>query len=655
MSSPLTTPEEAQAFLAAMRDKTHRRDNTHKPPSNLTADGMDAWFLLQRQRERELRQRRKEAEDLLRGYRATTVDTGFGSGHKEGRYSLGTPSSRFSESLHDPAKMNLEYELEKEGCGGEPGFDDCREDVPDDEGEQRNKANNKGQSHQSYQPRSSWTPVPDEEKKADDAVNHNNREVSYKEEDGNTHSNSTRLLPPQVSASRSESPQPLPETIWRDFISSEPGAMFPPEKGRYHLYVSYACPGSHRALIVRALKELEDVVSVTYVHPTWRLTNPNNPKDKHRGWVFGDPFGKPFANTIGRGGPFPASYRGTDADPIFQAYSIREIYERASDTSGKYTIPLLWDKKLNTIVNNESSDIAYMLNSCFNDFSAYPTLDLYTEDDEDGRARLNEVSEWLAPLMIHGVYRCGFAKDQHSYDKAIGELCDAYDRADDILSRQRYLTGDTLTDADIRLFVTLIRFDEVYAFYFKANARLVMLTPSLLNFCREIYQISGVRETCDMEQIKAHFYGSHAEWNKYSVIPRGLGFMELLEMPHDRDELGSVCENSHSARATPTTSDPFEGTSSRSFAEPITSFPEASGCFTEGNGSYPEGSGSYPEGSGSYPEGSGSYPDASSSFPEGSGSFPDEHLAATVPLSAHTTQVIPETESDNFHLLEQEF
>jgi putative glutathione S-transferase len=161
---------------------------------------------------------------------------------------------------------------------------------------------------------------------------------------------------------------------------------------------------------------------------------------------------------------------------------------------------------------------------------------MYTEDDEDGVARLNEVSEWLSPLMIHGVYRCGFARTQRAYDRAIAELCVAFDRADDILQQQRYLTGDTLTDADIRLFVTLLRFDEVYAFYFKANARLVMLTPSLLNFCRDIYQMSGIAETCNMEQIKAHFFGSHAEWNKYSVVPRGLGFMELLEMPHHRND-----------------------------------------------------------------------------------------------------------------------
>lgn len=305
-------------------------------------------------------------------------------------------------------------------------------------------------------------------------------------------------------------------------------------------YLSYACPGSHRVLIVRALKGLEDIISVTFLHPTWRLTKPNDPEDKHRGWVFGDPKGLPFNNTIGRGGPFPPAYPGNERDPFFGVFSIREIYEKADDTSGKYTIPLLWDSKLNTIVNNDSSDIAYMLNSCFNDFAAYPELDLYTEYDEVGVAKLNEINEWMAPLMIHGVYRCGFAKTQRAYDKAISELCEAFDRADDILAHQRYLTGDTLTDADIRLFVTLFRFDEVYAFYFRANARLVMLTPHLLNFCRDIYQLPGVAETCNMEQIKAHFYGSHAEWNKYSIIPRGLGFAELLDFPHDRMKFDEI-------------------------------------------------------------------------------------------------------------------
>ncbi|KAL3924749.1 MAG: hypothetical protein SGILL_000859 [Bacillariaceae sp.] len=346
--------------------------------------------------------------------------------------------------------------------------------------------------------------------------------------------NELREGPPTVDI---QEPEPMPETVWRDFISDEPGAKFPPEAGRYHLYASYACPGSHRALIVRALKGLEDAVSVTFVHPTWRHTRQHDPNDKHRGWIFGDPGGKPFHNTMGRGGPFPSAYPGNDPDPVLGAYSVRELYEHAQDTSGKYTVPLLWDKKLNTIVNNESSDISYMLNSCLNNFARNPKIDLYTEDDEDGLDRLNDVSQWLYPMMIHGVYRCGFARTQAAYDRAIDELTDAFDAASELLQRQRYLTGDVLTDADIRLFVTLLRFDEVYAFYFRANTRLVMMTPSLLNFCREIYQMPGVAETCQMDQIKAHFFGSHAEWNKYSVVPRGLGFMKQLEVPHNRDEM----------------------------------------------------------------------------------------------------------------------
>ena len=304
------------------------------------------------------------------------------------------------------------------------------------------------------------------------------------------------------------------------------------------MYASYACPGSHRCLIVRALKGLEDCVSLTIVHPIWQLTKEGSDEEQ-RGWIFGDSHATPLTNTAGRGGPFPPSFPGNETDPEFGAFSVREIYEQAGDSAGKYTVPFLWDKKLKTVVNNESSDITYMLNSTFNEFSVNPDMDLYTEDDPDPE-KLNEVIEWLSPLMIHGVYRCGFAKTQTGYDKAIFELTQAFDKADVVLQHQRFLTGDTLTDADIRLFVTLLRFDEVYAYYFRANTRLVMLTPSLLNYCREIYQMEGICATCNMEQIKTHFYASHAEWNKFSIIPQGLGFLKLLELPHNRDEIPSV-------------------------------------------------------------------------------------------------------------------
>lgn len=297
------------------------------------------------------------------------------------------------------------------------------------------------------------------------------------------------------------------------------------------MFASYACPGSHRALIVRALKGLEDVVSVTIVHPVWRLTKEGTDEEQ-RGWVFGHPDGDDFTNTAGRGGPFPSVFPGSEPEPFFNSFSVRDIYDQAGDVTGKYTVPFLWDKKEQTIVNNESSDIAYMLNSSFNAFAKNPELDLYTEDDSE---TLNDVIDWLSPLMIHGVYRCGFAKRQEDYDTAVEELTDAFDQADSILQKQRYLTGDTLTDADIRLFVTLFRFDEVYFTYFRANTRLVTLTPSLLNYCREIYQMEGVAQTCSMEHCKAHFFCSHAEWNKFSIVPKGLAFLKLLNRPHDRE------------------------------------------------------------------------------------------------------------------------
>lgn len=526
-SAPLTTPEEAQAFLAAMRDKQHQREITHRGASTgaTTTDGLDTWFYQsQKLRDKELRQRRLEAEALLRGYRGGRESLGGLSSSHYPRDSLGSPG-RYRPALDEDREDSTEPTMTTKDAPPSlrtltasttsESLDDPR-NFASLQKKAINMSNNIDTTVEPLQPIAS------------DMDKLHLRQNLRRDFD-----NFSEFFDTIKSPKLEDGDEKVAPTIWLDFI--EPGGKFPPEPNRYHLYLSYACPGSHRALIVRALKGLEAIVTVTYVHPTWRLTNPDDSTDKHRGWVFGNPNGEPFTNTIQRGGPFPSAYTDTEPDPLFQAYSIREIYERAGDTSGKYTVPLLWDKVQNTIVNNESSDIAYMLNSCFNDYSPNPHLDLYTEYDEEGLAKLNEVSDWLTPLMIHGVYRCGFAKNQRAYDKAIAELCDAFDRADDVLQKQRYLTGnDILTDADIRLFVSLIRFDEVYAIYFKANARLVMLTPSLLNFCREIYQIPGIAETCQMDQIKAHFFGSHAEWNKYSVIPRGLGFMELLDMPHDR-------------------------------------------------------------------------------------------------------------------------
>lgn len=323
------------------------------------------------------------------------------------------------------------------------------------------------------------------------------------------------------------------DAAWRNWISSEPGAEFPPEAGRYHLFVSYACPWAHRTLIVRALKGLEDVISVTVVHPTWQKTKPDEEGHGHTGWVFGNPEAKAFTNTAGRGGPFPASLPDTEPDPIYNSFSIRELYERAGDVEGKYSVPILWDKKTGTIVSNESSEIIRMFNNEFNDLAKNPELDLYPEDL---RESIDDTNSWVYPSINNGVYRSGFAVSQAAYDEAIDELTKAFDRVDSILQTQKYIAGDQLTEADIRLFVTLVRFDPVYIVYFKCNTRSVAGTPAILDYCRRIYQLPGVAETVNMQHIKQHYFTSHPNLNHFSIIPKGTDFEALLREPIVNDE-----------------------------------------------------------------------------------------------------------------------
>jgi putative glutathione S-transferase len=325
------------------------------------------------------------------------------------------------------------------------------------------------------------------------------------------------------------------------FSLSDPDAEFPTQTGRYHLYVAYACPWAHRTLMTRALKGLEEAISVTVVHPIWQHTKPN--LDQHAGWMFGQPSSSDnnkddttttpstWKNLEGRGGPFPAAYPNNEPDPLMQAKSIREIYEAVGDTEGKYTVPILFDKHKKTIVSNESSEIIRMLNKEFNDMAKNPDLDLYPDHS---REAIDEVNAWVYPTINNGVYRCGFATTQAAYDVAIEQLTESFDRIEKILQSQRYIAGNVLTEADIRLFVTLVRFDEVYTVYFKTNTRSVANSHNMLNYCREIYQIPGVKETVNMEQIKAHYYASHPILNHYSIIPKGNDFLHLLEQPHDR-------------------------------------------------------------------------------------------------------------------------
>ncbi|KAL7581618.1 hypothetical protein ACA910_022172 [Epithemia clementina (nom. ined.)] len=320
---------------------------------------------------------------------------------------------------------------------------------------------------------------------------------------------------------------------WRSFISNEEGAEFPAEAGRYHLYVAAACPWAHRTLIVRKLKGLEDVISTTTVMPTFRRTKPD--QDSHAGWVFGNPNGEPYENPAGSAGPFPAYIEGCEPDPEFGAFSIREIYERCGDSAKLYSVPLLWDKKTKTIVSNESSEIIRMLNSQFNAFAKHPKVDLYPENM---RTRIDAVNEWIYSDLNNGVYRCGFCKTQDAYEQAITTLTEAFDKVDSILQRSRFIAGDRFTEADVRLFVTLVRFDEVYTVYFKTNSRMVSYTHIVMNYCREIFQMKGIEDTINMDQIKQHYYTSHPSFNQFSIIAKGNNFMERMAEGHDRWKIG---------------------------------------------------------------------------------------------------------------------
>uniref|UniRef100_A0A1D1XZU8 Uncharacterized protein yqjG n=1 Tax=Anthurium amnicola TaxID=1678845 RepID=A0A1D1XZU8_9ARAE len=306
-------------------------------------------------------------------------------------------------------------------------------------------------------------------------------------------------------------------STFRSFISRDKTSLFPAESGRYHLYISYACPWASRCLAFLKIKGLHNAISYTAVKPIWERTKES---DGHFGWVF------PSSST---------EELGAEPDTLNAAKSIRELYELASaNYSGKYTVPVLWDKKNKTIVSNESAEIIRMLNTEFNDIAENPVLDLYPHHLQ---AQINEVNEWVYDGINNGVYKCGFAKKQEPYDEAVKKLYDTLDKCEEILSKQRYICGDALTEADVRLFVTLIRFDEVYAVHFKCNKKLLREYLNLFNYTKDIYQISGMSSTVNMEHIKRHYYGSHPSINPYGIISVGPGIDYFS--PHDRQRFAS--------------------------------------------------------------------------------------------------------------------
>lgn len=275
------------------------------------------------------------------------------------------------------------------------------------------------------------------------------------------------------------------DSLFRHWITETGETGFKAESGRYHLYVSLACPWAHRTLIVRKLKGLEQHVGVTVVEP----------KMLDKGWAL-----------------------GKDTGPIQGITHAYEIYKAAkNDYTGRVTVPILWDTQENTIVNNESSEIIRMFNSAFNGLTGN-TLDLYPAEL---RKEIDALNAAIYPSVNNGVYRAGFATTQATYEEAVYPLFEMLETLDQRLANQVYLTGDQLTEADVRLFTTLIRFDAVYVGHFKCNLKMIEQFNHLPRYLRRIYQHSGIHETVDFAHIKQHYYYSHTGINPTQVVPAG--------------------------------------------------------------------------------------------------------------------------------------
>ena len=271
---------------------------------------------------------------------------------------------------------------------------------------------------------------------------------------------------------------------------------FPAEEGRYHLYVSLACPWAHRALIFRKLKGLESLIGLTVVSPDM-LKN---------GWEF------------------------HPEEPLYGFEFAHQLYSKANpEYTGRVTVPILWDKKEQTVVCNESAEIIRIFNSAFNELTG-------NRDDyypEALREEIDEINAFVYPNINNGVYKCGFATKQEAYEEAFDSLFSALDRVESILGEHRYLVGNTLTEADWRLFTTMIRFDAVYVGHFKCNRNRIADYPNLSNYIRDLYQYRGVGETVDMDHIKRHYYYSHESINPTRIVPKGPD--QDFDAPHDRE------------------------------------------------------------------------------------------------------------------------
>ena len=297
------------------------------------------------------------------------------------------------------------------------------------------------------------------------------------------------------------------ESAWRSWVTPDGSAGpsgnagFAAERDRYHLYVSLACPWAHRTLLMRQLKGLENMIDVSVVHPLM-LEN---------GWTFDD--------------SFPAA----TGDKLHQNEFLYQLYLHADkDYTGRVTVPVLWDKQQNTIVSNESADIIRMFNSAFDGVGARAG-DYYPPALRD---KIDGLNGWIYDTVNNGVYKAGFATSQAAYDEAVTALFQSLSRLEQILGQHRYLTGDTLTEADLRLWTTLVRFDPVYVTHFKCDRHRISDYLNLSGFLRDIYQMPGIAETVNLAHIRHHYYCSHKTINPHGVISVGPAFN--WDEPHGR-------------------------------------------------------------------------------------------------------------------------
>ncbi|HEX9758680.1 MAG TPA: glutathione S-transferase family protein [Nitrospiria bacterium] len=294
------------------------------------------------------------------------------------------------------------------------------------------------------------------------------------------------------------------EDAFQNWVTEDGRFGFPAVKGRYHLYVSLACPWAHRTIILRKLKKLEGVIGMTVVDPI---------RDE-KGWAFRDG-------------------AGHSKDPINGFHFLREAYT-ATDPNyqGRVTVPVLWDQETHRIVSNSDDDIMRMFNSEFNRFTE-SKLDFYPQGF---RKEIDKLNRFIYENINDGVYRAGFATSQKEYEKAVLRLFDALEKLETTFARQRYLLGGRLTETDWRLFVTLIRFDPVYHGHFKCNLRRIADYPNLFAYLRDLYQFDGLSDTVNFDHIKRHYYFTHNDINPTRIVP--LGPIQALDSPHGRERLG---------------------------------------------------------------------------------------------------------------------